>query len=39
MLVVVTALAAISLIIFLFYAGSHGSSPFTYFGNLLGGGS
>lgn len=36
-LVVVTALAAISLVIILFYASSHSSSPFSYFGNILGG--
>ena len=38
-LVIITALAVIGLIVILFYASSHGSSPFSYFGNLLGGGS
>ncbi len=39
MLVIITAIAIIGLIVILFYAGSHSSSPFSYFGNLLGGGS
>ena len=38
-LIIITALAAIALIVFLFYASSHSTSPFSYFGNLLGGGS
>ncbi|MCL4391323.1 MAG: hypothetical protein M1284_00870 [Candidatus Parvarchaeota archaeon] len=37
MLVIITALAIISLIVILFYASSHTSSPFSFFGNLLGG--
>lgn len=38
-LVIITALATISLITILFYGSLHGSSPFSYFGNLLGGGT
>ncbi|EEZ93220.1 MAG: hypothetical protein BJBARM4_0147 [Candidatus Parvarchaeum acidiphilum ARMAN-4] len=38
-LVIITAVAIIGLVIILFYASSHSSSPFAYFGNLLGGGS
>jgi uncharacterized membrane protein len=38
-LVIITALAVIGLVVLLFYASSHSSSPFSIFGNLLGGGS
>ncbi len=36
-LVIITAIAIIGLIVVLFYGISHGTSPFSYFGNLLGG--
>ncbi|EFD92938.1 MAG: hypothetical protein BJBARM5_0311 [Candidatus Parvarchaeum acidophilus ARMAN-5] len=37
MLVIITAIMAIALVVLLFYTSSHGASPFSYFGNLLGG--
>lgn len=37
-LVIITIVVAITLIVLLFYASSSGPSPFSFFGNLLGGG-
>ncbi len=37
-IVVITFVIAITVLALMFYVSSHGQSPFSYFGNILGGG-